>query len=265
MDQHSVCLFLAMKGLSANDIHSELVAVLGPEALAYSTVTKYLCKEHFPVQSSKPPENPSLAVIRDAILDALKQQPFSSVREIAKLTCIPRTTIHRHLTCSLGFVVKHLHWVPHTLTVTQKVQRVTLSKQLLGELQAIKDQGWQFIMTLDESWFYFATSHELIWLQPGKAPPERPRHTIGDKKMMVTIAWNPLGFHLIEVLPKGMLFNAEYYRNNILAALIEFSPDPQNRPLVIHADNARPHTAKKCQKFCSENGLKLGPHPALLT
>jgi hypothetical protein len=39
MDQRSICLFLAMKQLSAKAIHSELVAVLGPDAIAYSTVT----------------------------------------------------------------------------------------------------------------------------------------------------------------------------------------------------------------------------------
>jgi histone-lysine N-methyltransferase SETMAR len=261
MDQHSICLFLAMKGLSAQKIHSELVAVLGADAIGYSTITRYLRQQHFPTKSSEPPENTSITVVGNAILDALKQQPFSSIREIAKLTCIPRTTVHRHLTSSLGFVVKHLHWVPHELTANQKSLRASLSKQLLREVQSIQHQGWQFIITLDESWFYFATSHELIWLRAGEAPPERPKHMIGDKKIMVTIAWNPLGFHLVDVLPKGMLFNAEYYRDNILAPLLRLRPDPENRYLVIHADNARPHTAKKCQNFWLQNRLRLAQHP----
>jgi hypothetical protein len=34
--------------------------------------------------------------------------------------------------------------------------------------------------------------------------------------MMVAIAWNPLGFHLLDALPKGDIFDAEYYRVNIL-------------------------------------------------
>jgi hypothetical protein len=28
---------------------------------------------------------------------------------------------------------------------------------------------------------------------------------------MVTITWNPLGFHLLDALPKGNTFNSEYY------------------------------------------------------
>jgi hypothetical protein len=53
-------------------------------------------------------------VIDQAILDAINHYPFSSIWELARLTCIPTTTIHRHLTQSLGFVVKHIHWIPDT-------------------------------------------------------------------------------------------------------------------------------------------------------
>jgi hypothetical protein len=60
---------------------------------------------------------------------------------------------------------------------------------------------------------------------------------------MVTIAWNPLGFTLVVALPKGRTFNAEYYRDNILAALAQLQPEDDGRKLVVHADNARAHTA----------------------
>jgi hypothetical protein len=36
---------------------------------------------------------------------------------------------------------------------------------------------------------------------------------------MMTIAWNPLGFHLLDALPKAYTFNAEYYPVNILTEL----------------------------------------------
>jgi hypothetical protein len=37
-----------MKRLSAESIDNELVAVLGPDAIGYSTVTNYLRQWHFP-------------------------------------------------------------------------------------------------------------------------------------------------------------------------------------------------------------------------
>jgi histone-lysine N-methyltransferase SETMAR len=78
---------------------------------------------------------------------------------------------------------------------------------------------------------------------------------------MVTIAWNPLGFPLVVALPKGSAFNGEYSRDNILAALTQFQPEEDGRKLVVHADNARAHTAQKCRTFCKENRLRLTPHP----
>jgi hypothetical protein len=84
-----------------------------------------------------------------------------------------------------------------------------------------------------------------MWLRPGETPPEKARHPIQDRKIMVTIGWNPVGFPLIVALPKGRTFNAEYYRDDILAALTQFQPENDGRKLVAHADNARTHTAQK--------------------
>jgi histone-lysine N-methyltransferase SETMAR len=84
---------------------------------------------------------------------------------------------------------------------------------------------------------------------------------IQDRKIMVNIAWNPLGFPLIVAFPKGRIFNAEYYSDNILAALTQIQPEDDGRKPVIHADNARAHSAQKCRTFCEENGLRLAHHP----
>jgi hypothetical protein len=105
----------------------------------------------------------SLTTILDhAILEALENQSFPSIRELAKFSCIPTAPVYRHLTQSLGFVVKHLHRVPHSLTVPQKSEHVTHSKGLLHQFLSIKHNGWQFILTLDESSFHFGTDHEHI-------------------------------------------------------------------------------------------------------
>jgi hypothetical protein len=48
MDQRSISLFLGMKRLSAQAISNEFVAMLGPDATGYSTVTNYLRQRNFP-------------------------------------------------------------------------------------------------------------------------------------------------------------------------------------------------------------------------
>jgi uncharacterized membrane protein len=118
MDQRSIALYLSMKGLSAKLIHQELVDMLGLEALAYSTVTWYLRTASFAAQSEEAPAEAEFININpvDAVvLKALANGPFSSVRELSRLTCLPRSTVHRHLAESLCLPVRHLRWIPHHL------------------------------------------------------------------------------------------------------------------------------------------------------
>jgi hypothetical protein len=71
MDQRSIYLFLAMKGLSAREVHDELVAVIGRGAIACSTVTSYPRQRQFPAISSEPSDESPTTLIDDAILDTL--------------------------------------------------------------------------------------------------------------------------------------------------------------------------------------------------
>jgi hypothetical protein len=82
-----------------------------------------------------------------------------------------------------------------------------------------------------------------------RTTPEKLRHIIQDPKIMATIAWNPLGFHLLDALPKGNTFNIEYYRVNILTESIPLRLQVDGKRLVIHADNARRHAVQKWQVF----------------
>jgi transposase len=79
--------------------------------------------------------------------------------------------------------------------------------------------------------------------------------------MMVAIAWNPVRFHFLDALPKGSIFNARHYRVNILTDLLQLHWQVDGRRLVIHADDPRPHTARKYGAFCQENRFRLAIHP----
>jgi hypothetical protein len=208
MDQRPICLFLARKGL--------LLSRSTINLFTYSVRRGSRSRQSPNISSSDifPPLCPNrrrspLTIVDDTILDTLAQQPFSSIQELAKLRCIPITTVDRHLTSPLGFGVKHLDWGPRDFTEDRQAWRVTLSNQWLRELRSIKNQPWQFILTIDEFWFWFATKHEQIWLQSDQEPPEQTRHTIEDRKMIVTIVWNPLGFCIVETLANARIFNAE--------------------------------------------------------
>jgi hypothetical protein len=83
---------------------------------------------------------------------------------------------------------------------------------------------------------------------------------------MVTIVWNwnPSGFHVVKVHPKWSNLNAQYYTNNILVAISDWrrvSGRTQESKLWLHADNARPHTARVWSDDVTRNEMKCGRHP----
>jgi hypothetical protein len=51
-------------------------------------------------------------------------------------------------------------------------------------------------------------------------PPETPRHALQDPEMMLAFAWNPMGFHVLEMLAKCRIVNAEYYGDDMPMALL---------------------------------------------
>jgi hypothetical protein len=92
MDQRSIVFYLTKKELSAIAIHHDLVVTLCPEVVSYSSVTRYLREVIF-VSSNSPatiPETePQFDDCDQAILFALAEQPFASIRELARLTHLP--------------------------------------------------------------------------------------------------------------------------------------------------------------------------------
>ena len=230
MDQKTIVLYFRLKGMALDAIHEDLVRTLGTDAVAYSTVTKYARTAHFGPMKDRPPSESADAQtspVDEAILTALAEHPFSSIRELSRRTCLPRSTVHRHLVQSLRFTIRHLRWVPHFLTDDQKERRVMISHELLRVLSVQRSRQWDSIVTLDESWIYLQTDHDLMWMAPGESVPDRERHTIQSPKFMITIAWNPGGFHVVKALPKDGRFTAHYYTNNILIAISDWrKPEP---------------------------------------
>jgi hypothetical protein len=98
MTQHPIVAYLSLKEISAREIHDDIIAALGPDAVSYNSVTGYLRKAQFPLSKS---EHHPADVHRDfddsdqATLSALEDSPFASVRHLSRLTHLPSTTVYR--------------------------------------------------------------------------------------------------------------------------------------------------------------------------
>jgi hypothetical protein len=183
MDQKPIVLSLRMKGMALDAIHDDLVHTLGKDAVAYSTVTKYARSAQFSGgKEATPPEAPDVerSPVDGAILTALTELPFSSVRELSRRICLPRSTVHqyRHLMQSLRFTVQHLRWFPHFLMAKQKQIRVQMAIELLQVLSVQRTPQWHDIVILDESWIYLFSDHDLMWTGPKEIVVDRERHTV---------------------------------------------------------------------------------------
>jgi hypothetical protein len=114
MDQKSIVLYLNRKSGMTQVIHDDLVATLGEAAIAYSTVTKYLREAQTgrdDAMSSSDEISHHIDDSDEAILKALEELPFSSVRQLSRATHIPAITVYRRFSEKLGFTARHLRWV----------------------------------------------------------------------------------------------------------------------------------------------------------
>jgi hypothetical protein len=204
MTQRPIVAYLSSKGMSAREIHDDIVATLGPDAVSYSSVTRGLREARFP--HSKPESHPA-DVQRDLdhsdqiISAALEDRQFASVRQLSRLTHLPSTTVYRRLTQSLGFVARHLRWVPHALSDAQKGERVNLSRRLLRMFEVRRDRAWHDIVVFDESRFYLSTIMNSSDYHEMKSSLKKTIHN-SIEKFMLTVVWSPCGFHLIKILEK---------------------------------------------------------------
>jgi hypothetical protein len=111
--------------------------------------------------------------------------------------------------------------VPQTLTEAQRRERVDKSTALLSLLAKAKRRAWQFIITGDESWFFYYTLHSKIWLPADADMPEVAKQLINTPKSMITIFWNPFDIQVLATLPEKTSFDAEYFIDYVLTTVEE--------------------------------------------
>jgi hypothetical protein len=138
MDQRSILSRFARKGLAAVVIYKDLVAALGAEAISDPLVMRCLQEAKFATSNLEVTFSEPIQEYNDgdqATLPTLDEQPFASIRQLARLIHLPRTTRPRRLTESLEFQVCHVRWVPYQLSDAQRSNRIEFSQALPSVLR----------------------------------------------------------------------------------------------------------------------------------
>jgi hypothetical protein len=137
MDQETTVLYLQMKGMGLDAFHEYIVRTLRKGAVACSTVIKSVRNARFAPKTEAATLEPAegqQGPVDEAILTIFGEYPFSSVRELSRLSFLPRSTVHLYLTQLPGFTVGRLRWVPLFLTAEHKKIGVDMVGELLQVL-----------------------------------------------------------------------------------------------------------------------------------
>jgi hypothetical protein len=126
--------------------------------MAYSTVTRSVREMSWTtpeVTQELLKGRPSDYSLDRSIQDLLNREPGSSVREIAQELQLPAATVFYVLTARMGYSYRKCYLVLQRLTRKQKEDRFQQNCELLEVFQAAKKLRWRFILTGDESWFFY--------------------------------------------------------------------------------------------------------------
>ena len=268
MSQISLIAKYHEEGMNAKEIHARLKEIFEPDNFSYSAVTYHIRKQSWTHEEEKPKKSggrPPNYRIDALILQALENNSNQGYRMIADSIGYHPSSVYYVLTVRLGFKSYNLRWIPHELSLIQKNTRAHLCRELIPILERAKKNGYHFILTGDESWFYYTSKNKIVWLPKGAKPGSISRVMSDAPKVMVTIFWNPHGAHVVDALEPGQSFNAEYFINKILIPITNlpdvYKAERQKQRFIVHMDNAPVHKARVTQKFIESSSIYMPRHP----
>lgn len=258
VEKRSVASYLWKKEKRNKQIYQDMFEVYGDETPSIKTIQKWTKKMNdgdwsiFDRQRKGRPEKIDLV---EKIQDVLAYDPYSSTKKIAKKVGADPKTVKKVLIDKLRMRKVNFKWIPYVLSLEQKAKRIEIAKELFEFLHNCNEKKLRKVLTQDETWIYFSNPRNMMWLEEGHEIPERPKKTIGSKKVMISVIWGVTGIISIVMLPIGQKFNRNFFEQNVLGDL---ASKISTQGYFLHMDNARPHLVFK---KLNELGIKRLDHP----
>lgn len=269
MTQKDLILKWNEEHVTPTNIHNKLKELFGDKALSLSTVSYTIrslswnaTKPGTQFQVGKPPN----LRIDQLILKCLDEDPTLSCHEIAQRIRANYSSVRYVLINRLNYKCYNLKWLPHFLNDSMKKNRVTYSQQLLDILLKCQKNDFKFILTGDESWFFYYSPHCCQWVHEDEEVPRMVKGNFLVPKRMITIFWNTNGIALLHVLPQNSHMNSTIFIEDILTPLTKFpayvDAKSSRKKFYLHFDNARAHKAKCVDDFLAQKKFTIPVNPA---
>lgn len=270
--QKAVIEFLMKEGIAAREISDRLKNVYGESALSYPSVRRWIAD--FKGGRSDIIDKPRSGRPSSAVTEANKQLVDELIRSNRRITTrdinevieVSQGSVH-NIIRDLGYSKVCARWVPRQLTDELKHSRLDVCRQML---QRYRNEGEQFmnsIVTGDESWAHHyepeTKRQSMQWHHLDSPSPKKFKLSPSAGKVMITVFWDSRGVLLLDFLPKGETINSVRYQETLkkLARSIhQKRPDLQD--VILHHDNARPHTANATTAAIAAKGWSVLAHPA---
>lgn len=193
-----------------------------------------------------------------------RQENPPSQRVMANKLGLCRRTVQNVISKNLKRIIKKKTKV-HTLTPKHKQNRKTNCRKLYEERLA--GCRSEFMVTLDEAWFYVNDCHgvrKLCYRGINEPPPnfvyQNPEKF--SERFMVVGALSGRGVLPLIRVPAKVKINSKYYIEHVLQPLIEvYLPRLYPREMdkvFIHHDAAPSHTSQETARFTTEMLSKWG-------
>jgi histone-lysine N-methyltransferase SETMAR len=273
-DQRSVVRFLWAKRLSAKGIHKEMFV---KKCLSRKAVHNWL--EKYSQGRSKVADYARPGRLVDNATEATVQPVEELIRTDRRITI---DSVATALGCSHGLAYTIMHdrfkcrkvrarWVPRELKDREKINRVGLSLQDLLQYAEEREGMLNRIVTGQESWVhqYQPESKHASMKREHPTSPSTKKFKVTSTpsvvKVKLTVFCDSQGAILAHLQKRGENVNFASYYEVVLKlrdAIHRKRLSQLARGVLLHHDNARPHTARATQERIQELQREFLEHPS---
>ena len=262
--QKAVIEFLFNEGIAAKQISDRLKNIYKESALSHATVKQWL--DHFKSGRTDINDKPRSGRPASAVTEVNKKRVDEMIRSDRRVTIRDIVDVietgHnavQNLISELGYTKVCARWVPRQLTDQLKQSRLDICKQMMQRCESEGDEFMNSIVTGDESWAHHyepeTKRQSMQWRHLGSPSPKKFKCVPSAGKVMVTVFWDAHGVLLVDFLPKGETINSSRYQDTLTKLARAIRRKRSNRHnVVLHHDNARPHTANATTEAISAKG-----------
>lgn len=271
----AVIRYLNAKGMSAVEIHCEIVSVYGENIMSRQHVTKWVrnftfgrTEIHDEARSGRP------SIVTDDMVQKIEENLLSDRRitidDLHELCPeISRTVVHEIVSDRLKYRKLCARWVPKMLTEEHKNNRVSAAREFLERYETEGETFLNSVVTGDETWVYHHTPESkrqsMQWRHTHSPSAKKCKTQQSAQKIMASVFWDRKGLLLIEFLERGETINAARYcetMKKLRRAIKNKRRGMLTTGISLLHDNARPHTARATQELLTSFGWDVLNHPS---